>query len=128
MPTYPWRWVRRPDPEGLCVSLLSYLPLRSGWRIPQLLLHMTRILRQLRRSRRLLGYSLRADLGVKQFWTLSAWEDEAALQAFVRTQPHARAMTVLEPHLGATTFIRWAVKGSELPVGWEEALRRWRRS
>jgi len=27
--------------------------------------------------------------------------------------------------MGETSFIRWTVRGSELPVSWEDALKRW---
>ena len=101
------------------------LPLKSGRRIPGFLLHTARIMAQLRKSGGLLGYSLRAELMAKRFWTLSAWEDEASLHGFVRAQPHARTMVALIPHMGATRFIRWTVKGSQLPLDWEDALRRW---
>ena len=47
--------------------------------MPWLMLQSIGIQRQLRASRGLIGYSLRARLAVKRFWTLSAWEDEAAL-------------------------------------------------
>jgi hypothetical protein len=60
----------------------------------------------------------------KQFWTLSAWNDDAALRAFVQHLPHVRIMTALTPHMGETKFVRWMVKGSELPLHWDDALRR----
>lgn len=105
--------------------LLSYLPLKRGWRIPWFLLYTVRITSQLRRSRGLVAYAVRAQLGAKRFWTLSAWEDDAALDRFIRAQPHARIMTALAPHMGATSFTRWTLKGSELPVRWENALKPW---
>jgi heme-degrading monooxygenase HmoA len=126
VPTLPWRSFNVAEPERQYVILLSYLPLRRGWQIPQFLLHTARIMGQLRRSNGLLGYSLRAEVGVKRFWTLSAWQDEVALQAFVRTQPHSQTMRAMASRIGATRFIQWTVKGSELPASWEEALERWR--
>jgi quinol monooxygenase YgiN len=72
----------------------------------------------------LIGYSLRARPAAKQFWTLSAWEDEAALQAFVAAPPHLDIMKALAPYMGETRFRRWNVKGSELPLRWDDALRR----
>jgi hypothetical protein len=125
MPTLPWRSFGRAEPERQYVALLSYLPLKRGWQIPSFLRHTVRITGQLRRSRGLVGYSLRAQLVAKRFWTLSAWEDEAALRGFVQAQPHARTMAALAPHMGETSFIRWTVRGSELPVSWEGALKRW---
>ena len=106
------------------MALLSYLPLKRGFRIPWFLLHTVRITGQLRRSRGLLGYSLHASLMAKHFWTLSVWEDEAALRGFVQAEPHARTMAALAPHMGETRFARWTLKGSELPLSWEDALKR----
>ena len=111
-------------PERDYVALLSYLPLSSGWRIPWFLLHSARIRQQLRASSGLIGYSMRAHLAAKRFWTLSVWEDEAALQAFVAAPPHAAVMKALVPHMGGTRFARWTVKGSDLPVRWGEVLKR----
>jgi quinol monooxygenase YgiN len=126
MPTLPWRSFARAEPERPCVALLSYLPLDGGGRIPGFLLHTARIVRQLRGSSGLLGYSLRAELMAKRFWTLSAWQDEASLHDFVDTRPHAQAMVALRPHMGATRFIRWTAEASQLPLDWGDALRRWR--
>ena len=124
MPTLPWISSGRADPERQYVALLSYLPLKRALRIPWFLLYTVRIIGQLRRSRGLLGYSLHAKLGAKSFWTLSVWEDEAALRSFVHAQPHARTMAALAQHMGGTRFVRWTLKGSELPVSWEDALKR----
>ena len=126
MLTLPWRSFARAEPEQPCLVLLTYLPLARHGRIPGFLLHTMRIRAQLRRSRGLIGYSLRAEPMAKRFWTLSAWQDEASLQDFVPAHPHARTMTALTPHMGATRFIRWTLEGSQLPPSWDDALRRWR--
>lgn len=120
----PWQAFSQPDPRRQYVALLTYLALQHGWQTPLLLWHTTRIARQLRHSRGLVGYSLRSELLSRRFWTLSAWEDELALQAFVRTLPHARIMKMMAPRMRANSFIRWMVKGSELPLSWADALRR----
>jgi quinol monooxygenase YgiN len=120
----PWQSHARAAPDRDYVALLSYLPLNSGWSIPRLLLYNARIWRQLRRSAGLVGYSLRARLAANEFWTLSVWEDETALQAFVAAPPHTAVMKALAPHMGATRFTRWTVKGSDLPLQWPDALKR----
>ncbi len=102
MPTLPWRSFKLADPENQYLVLLSYLPLKHSWRIPQFVLHTACIMDQLRKSSALLGYSLRAELRAKRFWTLSAWQDEAALQMFVRTQPHSHTMNAMVPRMGKT--------------------------
>jgi len=60
----------------------------------------------------------------KEFWTLSVWEDHAALMEFVYHPPHARVMKALAPHMGKTRFVQWDVKGSDVPPPWQEALSR----
>ena len=120
----PWQSYSRAAPERNYVALLSYLPLSNAWRMPWLLFHSARIRRQLRTSTGLIGYSLRAQLAAKRFWTLSVWEDEAALRAFVAAPPHAAVMEALAPYMGTTGFTRWMVKGSDLPLQWDDALKR----
>jgi hypothetical protein len=71
-----------------------------------------------------LGYSVLARPLSKQFWTLSAWKDDAALGTFVQYPPHVRIMTALTPHMGETKFVRWMVKGFQMPLSWEDALSR----
>jgi quinol monooxygenase YgiN len=125
MPAKPWTSLAPVDPDGEYLALLSVLPLKRHFRIPWFLLHAARIMRQLSRTPGLLGYSLLGRPLVKRFFTLSVWEDEAALQAFVHAMPHAQAPSVMAPHMGKTAFVRWRVRGSELPPSWGEALRRW---
>ena len=123
MAEFPWQSHSPAAPERDYVALLSYLPLKTGWSIPRLLLYNARIRRQLRTSAGLVGYSLRAQLAAKRFWTLSVWENETALRAFVAAPPHAAVMKALAPHMGATRFTRWTVKGSDLPLRWDGALK-----
>ena len=66
---------------------------------------------------------MRARLTAKRFWTLYVWEDETALRAFVAAPPHTAVMKALAPHMGATRFTRWTVKGSDLPRQWDDALK-----
>jgi quinol monooxygenase YgiN len=124
MPASPWRTFGSPDPNGDVVALLSYLPLKSYWRILPFMVYAAQVVKQLAKADGLLGYSLLARPLSKRFWTLSAWENEKALRAFVQNPPHARIMTALGPHMGKTKFVHWTLKGSQLPLQWEDALRR----
>jgi hypothetical protein len=124
VPASPWRTLGSPDPDGDFVALLSYLPLKSFWRVPQFLVYTMQVTRQLAAAQGLLGYSALARPLSKRFWTLSAWESEAALRAFVQHPPHVRLMIVLTPRMAETKFLRWMVKGSQLPLRWDDALRR----
>jgi len=82
------------------------------------------VVNQLVSAAGVLGYSVLARPLSRRFWTLSAWKNEAMLRTFVNHPPHVRIMTALTPHMGETKFVRWMVKGSELPLQWDDALSR----
>ena len=65
---------------------------------------------------------MNAQLFGKKAWTLSVWEDEAALQDFVRKAPHTDTMRepVLQP--GKSKFVRYRLAGSKVPPSWDEAM------
>jgi quinol monooxygenase YgiN len=124
MPASPWRTFGAPDPNGEFVALLSYLPLKSYWRVLPFFFYTAQVVKQLASAEGLIGYSVLARPLSKRFWTLSAWESDVALRTFVQHPPHVRIMTALTPHMGETKFVRWMTKGSQLPVQWDDALRR----
>jgi quinol monooxygenase YgiN len=124
MPARPWRTFGSPDPNGEFVALLSYLPLKSYWWVVPFFVYTGQVVTQLATSDGLLGYSLLARPLSKRFWTLSVWKDEDALRAFVQHLPHVRIASALAPHMDKTRFVRWTVKGSDLPLRWDDALRR----
>jgi len=106
------------------LALLSYLPLNKYRAIPGFLRFSSHIQNQLRTTPGVVGYSLRAKLLSRNFWTLSAWADEKALMDFVAKIPHGQAMKAMMAHMGPTNFTKWKVLGSALPLRWEEAMQR----
>jgi quinol monooxygenase YgiN len=124
MPASPWRTVRSADPDREVVALLSYLPLKTYSRMLPFMFYTVQVMKQLASAQGLLGYSLLAHPLHKRFWTLSAWESAEALREFVKHPPHVRIMAALAPHMDKTRFVRWTLRGSHLPLRWEEALRR----
>jgi heme-degrading monooxygenase HmoA len=124
VPAKPWVTFRQPDPEREYLVLLTVLPLKHLRDLGAFLLYTWRILGQLRRTPGLLGYSLLAYILQRQFWTLSVWEDEAALQQFVVAYPHSHVMRALQEKMGQTHFVRWHMRGAEFPPHWQEALTR----
>jgi len=124
VPDLPWTGVAERDLEGQYLVLLSYLPLRRLAWTPAFLLDVQRIRRQLRQAHGLIGYSMRARPLRKQYWTLSVWQDERALLAFVRGHPHRGVMGALRDRMGATRFVRWHLPGSAPLPTWDDALAR----
>jgi heme-degrading monooxygenase HmoA len=91
-PSLPWRATAAVDPEGSYVVTITRLPLRRHTRIPEVMRATWRIVRRLARSDGLVGYSLKADLIRKTFWTISVWESTDSLPAFVRSDVHIKAI------------------------------------
>jgi quinol monooxygenase YgiN len=124
VPAIPWQDFGTRDPNGTYVALASYLPLKNFAGLFPLIRYAVQIIQQLGKAEGLLGYSLFARPFSKQFWTLSVWRDEAALQAFVTNSPHIRIMTSLLPYMDKTKFAQWQVKGSDVPLLWDAAIAR----
>lgn len=124
MPDLPWTSLAECHPEGEYVALLSHLPLRRLSSTPAFLWAVRRVRGQLAHSTGLVGYSLRASPLRREYWTLSVWESERALLAFVRTQPHSGLMSSLRGRMGATRFVRWRLGGADPLPSWDDAMRR----
>ena len=120
----PWKALAPLDRDREYLALLSYLPLRAFSKIPRFLRFTLQIQRQLRGSPGAIGYSMRAQLLSRKFWTLSVWESERALMDFVTKVPHGEVMKALAPHMGATKFTKWKIPGSAIPIPWDDAVRR----
>lgn len=120
----PWQSVHAPSHQRQDLVLLSDLPLKGYRKMWMFSRHVRAIRRQLAGTPGLVGYSLRAKLLRHSFWTLSVWEDDAALMAFVGKEPHRATMSALRPHMDATAFVRWELMGSEVPPSWDAAMRR----
>ena len=121
MPAKPWVTFRRPDPEGEYIALLSELPLKRFRDLGEFLLYTWQVQNQLRSAPGLVGYSLKARVLTKRFWTLSVWEAEADLRQFVGQVPHSRVMTALG---NKTHFLSWSIRGSQYHPSWQAALGR----
>jgi len=124
MPAIPWKTFVRPEPEQQYLVLVSRLPLRSYLRIPRFVRLTFDIQRQLSRTEGLLGYSLLAQPLGKTFWTLSAWQNQQALDAFVAAAPHSDVMRKIRPFMLDPAFHSWSARGDELPPTWHGARQR----
>jgi hypothetical protein len=123
MPTLPWT-TPKPPPlhDGPATVMTSRLELRRLSDVPSFLVAALRIRRQMLRSPGALGVSLIARPLHRTFWTLSAWQDQAALSATVGRQPHREIMTRFRARMAGSSFVTWTA--SALPIRWDEALRR----
>ena len=109
---------------GVRQSTITRLPLARHIRIPAVMRQTVRIVRALARADGLVGYSLKADLVRKTFWTVSAWESDAALRAFAGSHVHRAAMRRVGPHMAEPQIETLSVTGRELPLSWADIRRR----
>ena len=119
----PWIKFATPDTNREYFALLSYMPLNKYRAIPAFLKFSLQIQKQLRTTPGVMGYSLRAKLFSRNFWTLSAWTEEKPLMDFVAKIPHGQAMKAMMPHMGSTKFTQWKVMDRLCPCG---GRKRWR--
>jgi hypothetical protein len=125
MPTLPWTTPKRlPPADGPVTVMASRLALRRLGDVPSFLAAALRIRRQMLGPPGGLGVSLIARPARRTFWTLSAWQDQAALGAAAGRQPHREIMQQLRPRMAGSAFVTWTAPATALPIEWDDALRR----
>jgi hypothetical protein len=105
--------------------MASLLRLDSVRRVPGFLRSAMAIRQQVLHADGAVGVSLNTDLP-RTFFTLSAWRDREALNAFVRSEPHVSSMRRYRPAMADARFVFWNVPADTLPPPWAEVQRRLR--
>ncbi|MEJ3657324.1 DUF3291 domain-containing protein [Actinomycetes bacterium KLBMP 9759] len=118
MPTVPWTPVQ-PTTEEVVV-MASRFRVRKLSHVLPFFVDAMRVYAQTRRSDGAVGVSLVARPLRREFATLSAWRDRAALQRMVRTEPHRSVMVRRRAVMAESVFRFWNTSGSEPPT-WDEA-------
>ncbi|WP_219419963.1 DUF3291 domain-containing protein [Pseudonocardia nigra] len=124
MPTLPWTSIHEPDPAAEVVVMASRFRVRGFRHVLPFFLDAMRVHAQTRRAEGALGVSLVAHPLRREFRTLSAWRDRAALNAMVRSEPHRSVMTRHRSVMADSAFRFWTVPAATLPPNWEDADRR----
>jgi quinol monooxygenase YgiN len=124
MPLGKWKQLRSPVPDREYLALLTFLPLKRYRTLPRFGKYSDQIQHQLARAEGVLGYAVGSNILRLHFWTLSVWENEAALQTFVHSGEHLDVMKSLQGEMGETKFVRWKILGKEIPPSWEDAFGR----
>jgi hypothetical protein len=125
MPTLPWAAPKpAPSASGEVTVMASRLTLRRLGDVPAFFGAALRIRKQMLASPGALGLSLIARPLGRSFWTLSAWQDPAALRGAAGHELHRQIMSRFGPKMAGSAFVTWTVPATSLPVGWDEARRR----
>jgi hypothetical protein len=86
------------------------------------MVHASRSQKQAQSAPGCLGVLTRKTSGLA-FWTLSVWEGEAQLRAYLARDPHRSAMPKLFPWCDEAATTHWNVDSSRMPE-WPEATAR----
>ena len=68
-----------------------------------------------------LGHKLRKKLFADEAWTMTVWEDEDALDRFVRSSRHGMAMGKGLPAVKSARFVRLILPRAQTPLDWDIA-------
>jgi heme-degrading monooxygenase HmoA len=126
MPTLPWTPSEaHPElPEEVLV-FGSRLELKSYLAVPGFLSAAMKVRKQVLSSAGAVGVSLIAQPTRKTFWTLSAWVDQVALDAFVSASPHREVMAKYGPQLSNPVFRSFEVRPPSIPEAKSKAEALW---
>ena len=101
---------------------VTRLRIRSWWYLPGFILHAVSSESQARSAAGNLGGEL-LRCPKNTFWTKTAWQDEAAMRAFMMEMPHRRAIGKLANWCDEASVVHWTQETADLP-DWKEAHRR----
>jgi heme-degrading monooxygenase HmoA len=69
-----------------------------------------------------IGFSVRSRVFGNEVWTMTAWRDEASLDAFVASPVHRAAMRSGLSAVARAQFLRLQVPKETMPLSWDEVL------
>lgn len=120
-------WINGPaantTPPTLRTVMASRLELSHLRHVPPFLIASIRLRRAIAEADGAVGLGLRARPLARTFWTLSAWSDQQALQAYNQSPLHRGIVERFRPHIASSTFRFYAVEDG-MPPRWDDALRR----
>lgn len=124
MPTLPWATgPETPGPGAEVVVMASRFRITSMRHVLPFFLDAMRIHAQARKADGAVGVSLEAHPLRREFFTLSAWRDRAALDAMVRAEPHRSIMKRQRAAMAEGVFRFWTAPAADPPT-WADAKQR----
>ncbi|KQM24766.1 MULTISPECIES: DUF3291 domain-containing protein [unclassified Sphingomonas] len=103
---------------------VTRLRIRSVRFVPAFLIDTWLSARQVQRAGGYLGGQVLADRR-HAYWTMTVWDDAAAMRAYMTAGPHRRAMPKLMRWCDQASIVHWLQDDATLP-DWSEADRRMR--
>lgn len=122
-PPQAWKRIAAAEPGREYVAFTSRFFLRSPLRLPAFFMQSRRIMKQANSAPGIVGWSLGANLPKLEFYTLSAWQDDASLRAFISSADHGAASKKFANDMRApSAFVHFKVLGRDLPLQWKQAV------
>jgi len=124
MPTLPWT-----AGPAATVRTTESIVMASRFRVLRhrdvlpFFIDALRVFALARRSPGIIGVTLSARPLRKEFWTLSQWADQAALEEMVRTEPHASIMVRQREVMAESVFCTWTAP-ADTPPTWADVRRK----
>lgn len=84
--------------------------------------HVDAVLDQMEEQPGFIGGSLRGRIIGREAWTMTVWEDEASLGAFVGGGAHLEAMVDASSVVDGVWSVTYSVTREEMPPSWSHAL------
>ncbi len=101
---------------------VTRLRIRSWFYVPQFMFQASRSIKQAKRSTGFLSGSLMRE-SKNVFWTVTAWADGAAMNAFRNSGAHGAVMRKLIDWCDEASVVNWNQETTDLP-SWMEAHQR----
>jgi hypothetical protein len=105
---------------------VTRLRLRSPLYLPLFLSHAIPSLRQAKQATGNLQTTTRQQ-GIRVFWTLTVWQDEASMRAYMTSGVHRQAMPKLAQWCDEASVTHWQQESTALPP-WQAAEQHLRQS
>ena len=83
--------------------------------------HTRQVIQSLPKHKGYLGHKMRKKLFIDEAWTMTVWEDDNALNSFVRGGIHGTAMGKGLPAVKKARFVRLAMPRSQAALSWSKA-------
>lgn len=100
---------------------VTRLRVRSFWYLPGFISYSLRTNNQAQSAPGNQGVELLREAR-NTYWTCTAWDDEAAMRAFMMAEPHRSAMGKLANWCDEASVVHWTQAAADLP-DWKEAHR-----
>ena len=119
-----WKSFLEVNPESKYLAQTSLFERKGVWSFFSFLMQSRAVQGQLKAAKGLVGYSMRMEFLGKKGGVLSIWENEDALTKFAHSGQHSIGMKKFKPLMESYKVTKWEISGSDVPLKWEEAVKK----